>query len=272
MSNLTIFSKAMFGTFSYYSPIRAMFDCGPGASNHFGNYVYAPESIFISHSCHNDHIGDLPSFIGARAFCRGDKEKPLTIYYPESRNMTFMMEYISKIHSRLPYDLNFVEISPGFKLDFGNKMHLEAFYVKHGYNSLGFKILEKRSRLKAGIDPKDAKDLIAKGEIISEEYFGNLFTWTLDSAYYDIANIVNCAHLVADATFLKVADRDDKTHASVDEVMTWAKDANVKRLTLAHFSSRYNWNEITPSVLDVKEKIGFNGGVDIVLPNKVYEL
>jgi len=261
----------MYSTWGYYAPIRALFDCGEGCATNLGNYVYAPESIFLGHN-HGDHVLGLPSFIGCRNSARGDKEKPLTVYYPESDMMKDLIEFIKKRNSRLSYDLNFVEISPGFKLDFGNKMHLEAFYVKHGYNSLGFRILEKRSRLKAGIDPKDAKNLIAKGEVVSEEYLGNLFTWTLDSANYDRSNIAGCAHLVADATFLKVADRDDNTHTSVDEVMTWAKEANVKRLTLAHFSSRYNWNEITPSVLDIKDKIGFNGGVDIVLPNKVYEL
>jgi ribonuclease Z len=268
--NLKISSKGMYSTWGYYAPIRALFDCGEGCATNLGNYVYAPESVFLGHN-HGDHVLGLPSFVGCRNSARGDKEKPLTVYYPESDMMKDLIEFIMKRNSRLSYELKFVEIAPGFKMDFGNKMHLEAFYVKHGYNSLGFRIMEKRSRLKAGVNPKDAKNLIAKGEIISEEYFGNVFTWTLDSARYDLSNIENCAHLVADATFIKVADRDNNTHTSVDEVMTWAKEANVKTLTLAHFSSRYNWNEITPSVLDIKEKIGFNGNVNVVLPNKVYE-
>lgn len=272
MSNLTIFSKAMFGTFSYYSPIRAMFDCGPGASNHFGNYVYAPESIFVGHSGHNDHIGDLPSFIGARAHCRGDKEKGLIIYYPESRNMTLMMDYISKLHSKLPYALNWIEIGPGFAKTFDNGLVLEAFHVKHAYKSLGFKILEKRSRLKAGVKPEDARDLVKAGHVVNETYWANVFTYTLDSASYDLRHIENCAHLISDSTFLSGKDRDDPTHSSVEEVLNWAKDGNVKRVTLAHFSSRYNWKEIEPFVLDAKAKIGFNGALDIILPNKVYEL
>lgn len=261
----------MFGTFSYYAPIRAMFDCGPGASNHFGNYVYAPEFIFIGHSSHNDHIGDLPSFIGARAHCRGDKEKGLTIYYPESRNMTLIMDYISKLHPNLPYKLNFIEIGPGFTKTFDNGLVLEAFHVKHAYKSLGFKILERRSRLKPGINPKDARALAAAGQIINEPYWANVFTYILDSASYDLKHIENCATLVADTTFLKTSDRDEPSHASVEEVLQWCKIQNVKRVLCAHISTRYDMREVPSFVLDTKAKIGFNGVVDVVLPNKIYE-
>lgn len=268
--NLKIASKAMYGSWGFYSPTRTLFDVGEGVSSALGNYVYAIEDVFIGHS-HSDHIAGLPSLIGARAYARGDKEKALTIHYPESDNMTLIKDYISKLHKKLPYTLNWVEVGPGFTKDFDNGMKLEAFYVKHAYNSIGFKILEKRTRLKAGINPADAKFLVSKGENITEEYWANIFTWTLDSAKYDLNHVKGCAWLVADTTFLSSVDRDDNTHASVEEVLAWAKESNIKRLTLGHFSVRYNWNEITPFVLDKAAKIGFNGKIDIVLPNKVYE-
>ena len=92
--------------------------------------------------------------------------------------------------------MKFIPIKDGFTLDFDNKMKIEAFYVKHAFGSLGYKVMEKRSRLKAGIDPKDARDLAAKGQIINEDYWANVFTWTLDSASYDKSNIANSAWLV----------------------------------------------------------------------------
>lgn len=262
----------MYGSWAHFSPTRTLFDCGNDCASALMNHVYAIEDIFIGHSCHSDHIANLPSFIGARAHARGAKEKPLNVYYPESRNMTLMMDYISKLHSRLPYELNFIEIGPGFTKTFDNGLVLHAFAVKHAYNSLAFKILERRSRLKAGIDPKDAKALAASGQIINEPYWANVFTYTLDSASYDLKHIENCAWLVGDSTFLKSSDRDENTHASVEEILTWARDKNVKRVTLCHFSIRYNYKEIEPFVLDAKVKIGFNGIVDIIIPNRVYEL
>lgn len=261
----------MYGSWGYYSPIRTLFDAGEGVASALGNYVYAIENVFISHS-HYDHIGSLPNLIGARAHARGDKEKPLNVYYHDSHNMTIMKEFILKLHKKLPYELNFIQIRDGFTLNFNNNMCLKAFYVKHAFGSLGFKVLEKRSRLKVGIEPREVKSLLSKGVEVSEAYMGNLFAWTLDSASFDEKNIENCAHWVADSTFLKEKDRDDNTHFSVEEVLTLALKNNVKRLTLAHFSSRYNWNEISPSVLDINEKIGFNGKIDIILPNKVYEI
>lgn len=268
--NLKISSKGMYSTWGYYAPIRALFDCGEGCALSLGNHVYAPESIFLSHS-HGDHVLGLPSFIGCRNSARGDKEKPLNVYYHDSDMMKDLITFVMKRNSRLTYDLKFIPIKDGFTLDFGNKMKIEAFYVKHAFGSLGYKVLEKRSRLKAGIDPKDARSLVAAGQIINEDYWANIFTWTLDSAHYDLKHIANSAWLIADATFLKAADRDDPTHSSVQEVLNWAVEANVKRVTLGHFSSRYNWKEIEPFVIDAKAKIGFTGIVDVVLPNKVYE-
>ena len=269
--NLKIYSKGMYSSWGYYAPIRSMFDCGDGCSTALGNYVYAPENIFISHG-HQDHISNLPSFVGIRNAARGDKEKSLNIFHPEARNMDAIKDYINRIYSRLSFDLNWIEIGDGFHMEFDNKMRLEAFKVNHCHNSLAYRVMEKRSRLKAGINPADAKALVAKGETVNESYWANTFTWTLDSCTYDLKNIENCAWLIADANFLNAKDRDDPTHATVEEVMTNAKTMNVKRLTLAHFSSRYDWKEIERFCLDSKAKIGFNGAVDIILPNKVYEL
>lgn len=260
----------MYGSWAMYAPTRTLFDCGNDCASALMNHVYAVEDIFISH-CHQDHYNNLPSFIGARAYACGAKEKGLNVYYPESRNMTLMIDYIRKLHPKLPYELNFIEIGPGFTKTFENGLVLEAFSVKHCYNSLAFKILEKRSRLKAGIDPKDARTLAASGQTINENYWANIFAYTLDSASYDLKHIENCAWLIADSTFLKFSDRDENTHASVEEILTWARDKNVKRVILAHISTRYDIREITPFILDAKLKIGFNGALDIIFPNKIYE-
>lgn len=261
----------MYSTWGYYAPVRAMFDCGEGAATALGNYIYAPEVIFLSHS-HGDHVLGLPSFIGCRNSARGDKEKPLSVYYSPTDTMADLIAFIKKRNSNLSYDCNFIPLQSGAIWSGSNGMRIEAFNVKHCYGSLGYKVLEKRTRLKAGINPNEVKNLISKGVNVSEEYWANVFTWTLDSASYDVNHIQNCAWLVADATFLKSADRDDPTHSSVEEILFEAKAANVKRLTLAHFSSRYNWSEIPKFVLDQAAKVGFNGKIDVVLPNKVYEL
>ena len=261
----------MYGSFAYYAPVRVLFDAGEGVASSLANHVFAIEDVFISHN-HFDHVGSLPHLIGARAHARGTKDKPLNIYYPESNNMALIKDFILKLHPRLPYVLNWIEIAPGFTKTFDNGLVLEAFHVKHAYKSIGFRIMEKRSRLKSGVRPEDARDLVKAGQTINETYWANVFTYTLDSASYDLKNIEGCAHLIADSTFLNVSDRDDLTHASVQEVLDWGVTAKVKRISLAHFSIRYNWKEIEPFVLDAKAKIGFDGQVDIILPNKVYEL
>lgn len=269
--NLTIFSKAMFSSWCLYRPARVLFDVGDGCSTTLDKDAFAIERVLISHG-HSDHVSNLPSLIGNRGSMKGATNKPLTIYHPESRNMTAYKELIGKLYTRLPYDLQFVTIEPGFKLDINEKTFVEAFEVKHCYGSMGYKVMERRSRLKAGVKPEDARALKAQGIDIHEDYDANVFTWLLDSATYDLKHIGNAAHCIMDGTFMTAAHRDDETHASVEECLERAVAAKVKRVSLAHISCRYTWAEAKTFIHDAVTRSGFTGKVDIILSDKVYEI
>src|SRR6478609_8462522 len=81
--NLTCYSTAMYSSWFWHAPSRTLFDCGEGVTLFMRNYIFGVERILISHS-HADHVNGLLSFIGARNSARGDKEKPLDIYYPHN--------------------------------------------------------------------------------------------------------------------------------------------------------------------------------------------
>lgn len=272
--NLKLYSKAMYSTWAYQPSTRTVWDAGEGLATHMGNSVFAPERIIIGHSCHLDHTIGVLNFIGARKAARGDSGKPLVIYAPESRNWTAIKNLVPHLYPSLSYELRFVDIGPGFVLPLTDKTYIESFAVKHAYNSLGFKVMEKRQRLRSGIDPKDARDLKAKGVDIHEDYLANTFTYTLDSVSYDRKHIEGAAHLVGDGTFMRAADRDDPTHSSIEELLEWSIAAKVKRLTIAHVSGRYEWKEVRDFVHREAGRQGWpvSNTLDVVLSDRIYDL
>lgn len=269
---LKIFSKALYSSWSYHYPTRTVFDAGEGIATALGNEIYGPERICIGHGNHGDHVLGLPSFIGCRNSGRGDKTKPLTVYAPESDSMTGVKEFIAKRNTRLTYPLNFVETKPDLIIPINYRTRIEAFPVLHTYNSFGYKIIETRNRLKLGIAPESAKELKAQGADIYEVYECPVFVWLLDSYSFDLSHIQNAAHVVFDATFLKPEDREGDTHASILEVLKWAKDANVKRVTLAHISTRYKEEDVLAFIASEVFLNKYEFKIDMILGNKVYEL
>jgi ribonuclease Z len=201
----------------------------------------------------------LVSLIATRNAARGDKEKPLNIYYPDD-NIYFndVIDYIQKSNRYLKYRVEFIPISAGFKFDIDELRYVEAFSMNHQKNAstLGYVIKEKRSRLKPQFLNKNIKELITQGldkKELNEDYLGNIFAYCLDNYSFDIKNIENCALAILDSTFLRKEDREDNTHATFSEAAAMASEANVKRPIFAHLSPRYfrsDWVKINAEFVD----------------------
>ncbi len=271
---ITAFSKGLYSNWFYHKPTRTLFDCGEGFATYFGNFSYGIERICLSHG-HGDHILGLPSLIGCRNSGRGDKEKPLEIYYPVTNyGINDLISFVSKRNKFLNYQVKWIPIQEDTEIPLNNKTFIKSFRMEHQRNALtlGYNICENRYRLKPEYVGKNIPELLKNGmthDDFSEIYVKKILSYCLDSYRFDPDNIKDSELAIMDCTFLDGKDRDDSTHFSLLEAMETATDANVKAVICAHFSGRYYPEQIIEAVRTLP-KVLKDKNIYWVTPGEIY--
>jgi ribonuclease Z len=275
---LLFYSKGLYSTWLYYAPDRIAFDAGEGMSSILGNKAFAIQHVFISHG-HADHISGLIGLINIRNSGMGDTEKPLHIYYPKDNwRIVELTAYISRTNPRLDYELLWIPIEPGQKINlFEGQLdrYMMPFRTKHtrSEKSLGYNIIEDRRRLKSeyqGLGESEIGKLVQeKGrEEITETYAQKLFSYSGDCAPLDPEDVRETEILCHEATFLDESDRENLTHSTLGEAVDVANMAGVKRdLYAFHISSRYR--KELEDYQKQADKLGFEFNIHLVPPGKI---
>ncbi len=237
-----------------------LFDPGEGTQRQFIFANVAPTCvtrIFISHF-HGDHCLGLGSML-----MRLNLDKvthPIHCYYPASGKVYFdRLRFGTMYHEMIhvvehPIDKEgVVEIGPGFTI--------EAYFLEHGVDNLGWRIQESDSRK---FDPNKLKDHGVKGPAVKDlERSGKLLidgTWvSLDDVSTvrrgDILSVAidtlpcpnllkiakNAKLFLCESTYLDEHKQLAKEHyhLTAKQAAEIAKQASVKELILTHFSARY---------------------------------
>ena len=272
MNNTTIEiqSKAMYSTWCYHIPTRTLFDCGEGFATYQGNHIFGVERVCISHG-HGDHILGLPSLVWSRNSARGDKNKPLTIYYPdgdvlvESIKIFIVNQYT--IRGGLNFELQWVPVKSGTNINIpgtNGLIHIETFTTHHQQNvlSLGYRIVETRNRLRPEYVGQNIPKLLKSGIVskayIMEAYKATIFAYALDAYKINGEDIKDAEYVVMDCTFINHKDRKGDKHYTLQESYDLCDRYNVKCMIAAHFSGRYNTDQIFNAVN------GLNGLTQII--------
>ena len=274
VDNIEGFSVAMYSSWTYYRPDRIMFDAGEGVSMTMRNFVFGIEKIFVSHG-HHDHIGGLMGIIGSRSAARGDKGKPLEIYYPKGWDtIAGLQRYAGEAYKKLSYDLSWIPVEPGSRITLSgsgkNAKSVRIFGVNHVRNqSLGFRVVENRRRLKtefAGLTGRELAGISKEkgGDFLSENYEHVSLTYSGDTSPLDDGICSGSDVLMHEGTFVDPEDIDRNGHSSIAAAVRVASEAKVKALVLYHLSSRYTTNQAVDAAKAAVVMYGFKGSVRLL--------
>ena len=247
-----------------------MIDCCEGT--HFqlrilGARMGNLHSIFIS-LLHGDHVFGLPGLISSLGLLGRTAE--LTIYAHQEIEQ-FLSPILNFFCKNLSYNVNLILLRrKGFNLIYENKsICIYSFPLKHRIATSGFlfKEKEKQKHIKREMidfynipireinDIKSGADFTThEGEIISNERLTTpadpqrIYAYCSDTAYDEsiVHYIKGVDVLYHEATFAEseLARAIKTGHSTARQAAEIAKLAEVKKLVIGHFSSRYT--NLTP--------------------------
>ena len=247
-----------------------MIDCGEGTQlqmRKLGARMGKLHSIFISH-LHGDHVFGLPGLISSLGLLGRTAE--LTIYAHQEIEQ-FLNPILNFFCKNLSYNVNLILLRrKGFNLIYENKsICIYSFPLKHRIATSGFlfKEKEKQKHIKREMidfynipireinEIKSGADFTThEGEIISNERLTTpadpqrIYAYCSDTAYDEsiVHYIKGVDVLYHEATFAEseLARAIKTGHSTARQAAEIAKLAEVKKLVIGHFSSRYT--NLTP--------------------------
>ena len=246
-----------------------LFDCGEGTQVSLRrlNLKWKKiDAIFISHT-HADHVTGLPGILMLTA--QVDRTEPLYIYGPPK-----IKEYVETSRKVLDMYINYPivvqEITAPCVVHSGKDFYIRAFPLEHTKTCVGYTLEELDrpgefnpqkaqelgvpcgplwSQLQQGFEVQAADGTTVKPEqVLGEKRSGRKFSFVTDTLYKpNIAKEVKGSDLlVCEGMFEDelIDQAKEKKHMTASQAATIAKDADVRRMCMIHYSPRYTDREL----------------------------
>ena len=224
------------------------------------------DAIFVSHT-HADHVTGLPGILMLSS--QVDRTEPLYIYGPPK-----IKEYIETSRKVLDMYINYPiivqEITAPCVVHSGKDFYIRAFPLDHTKTCVGYTLEELDrpgefnpekarklgvpcgplwSQLQNGFEVTAQDGSIVKPEqVLGEKRSGRKFSFVTDTLYKpSIAEEVKGSDLlVCEGMFEKalIDQAKEKKHMTAEQAAAIARDADVKRMCLIHYSPRYTDKEL----------------------------
>ena len=223
-------------------------------------------AIFVSHT-HADHVTGLPGILMLSS--QVDRDEPLYIYGPPK-----IAEYIETSRKVLDMYINYPiivkEITVPCICHEGDGFYIRAFPLEHTKTCVGYTLEELPrpgefhpekarelkvpcgplwAKLQAGFEVEAEDGTIVKPEqVLGPQRNGRKISYVTDTLYLDsIAKEVQGSDLLfCEGMFAKDFEDQakEKKHMTSTQAAQIAKDGNVKKMALIHYSPRYNDYEL----------------------------
>ena len=243
-----------------------MIDCGEGTQLQLRKYktrINKLHSIFISH-LHGDHVFGLPGLLATLSLL--GRTGDLNIYAHKDMEL-FLDPFIKHFGNQFPYKINLTPLDPyQHQLIFeNNSIRVFSFSLKHRIPTSGFLFEEKDrprhikremidfynipvckiNEIKKGGDYLTDDGKWIKNEILTTPAIPpRTYAYCSDTAYSPeiIPYIQHSDVLYHEATFAEAENlRAQETyHSTARQAAEIARSANVRKLIIGHFSSRYH--------------------------------
>ncbi len=242
-----------------------LIDCGEGTQSQLKKYKVKAnriDHIFISH-LHGDHYYGLMGLISSMHLF--GRKKELRIYGPPGLSEIISLQ-LKYSNTSLNYKVIFKEWTPNTSelLFENNHITVHSFPLNHRIDCAGFVFKEKikNRRIKKNVFPENISPLqilaLKRGEDVYDEagelrYKNSFYTsnphpsfsyaYCSDTKYDEtiLEHIKDVDMLYHETTFM--ADLEDRAnitfHSTTKQAGTIAQKANVGRLIIGHYSTRY---------------------------------
>ncbi|NLA15377.1 MAG: MBL fold metallo-hydrolase [Bacteroidales bacterium] len=200
-----------------------LLDCGEATQlrlKQMGISLGSLDRIFLTH-LHADHVFGLPGMLSSMHML--EREKPLYVYAPKGleKLIDFYFDFLNREDSSFPIIHKVVEGEEVFPVYEGDTATVFAFPLLHGIPSYGYLFKEKPVRKSKPRSVAYCTDTAP---------FPELSTW-----------VKGVDLLFHEATYLEedIKAAEKYKHSTARQAAQTAKDADVRKLLLGHFSSRY---------------------------------
>ena len=246
---------------------RFMVDCGEGTQGQIWKYGFKISNlnhIFISHA-HVDHFFGLVPFVSSLdLMC--NRKSAINIWLPNELKEPIAYDFNTYCKPSFPVLLHGVDTTRHTVLYEDNHLTVESIPLNHRMPCCGFLFSEKKKprvllpqkclklgipqkefgRIKAGADwTTDDGTVIPNHELTAESTFiPRKYAYCCDTAYYPdmIPQIKGVNLLYHEATYRQEEQEQAEkyAHSTAMQAASIARDAQVKRLIIGHYSPRYS--------------------------------